>query len=193
MIEVLSKISEATKLLMETGFTPTHVTASLAQIGTALGVDRAYIFENQSFPIKGRVVADLKYGWGALSVQSPQQLPALQQISLRELAPLWADALAQGQTISSLASAAPPRMRLLLAEQKTLSLVLAPIKVSKETWGFLGFEDCKRARSWSAEELTLLKALAGGLGTALRHRQMRSSLSQTRTQLAEMMALATPR
>ena len=42
---------------------------------------------------------------------------------------------------------------------------------------------------WSAEETTLLKALASGLGTALRHKQMRSTLSQTRTQLAEMMAL----
>jgi GAF domain-containing protein len=190
MIEVLSKISEATKLLMESGFTPTQVTATLAQVGSALGVDRAYVFESQSLPVKGRMVADLRYGWGALSVAAPQELPALKQISLRELAPLWADALAQGQTISSLASAAPPRMRLLLSEQKTLSLMLAPIKAGKEAWGFIGFEDCKRARIWSADELTLLKSLAGGLGTALRHRQMRSSLSHTRTQLAEMMSLS---
>jgi GAF domain-containing protein len=193
MIEVFAKISEASKLLMETGFAPTHVNATLAQVGTALGVDRVYLFENQPFPIRGRLLADARFSWSAPGVQSLSESPTMRQISLRELAPLWADALAQGQTVSSLTSAAPPRMKLLLGDHKTQSLLLAPILVGKDKWGFVGIDDCRRARVWTAEETTLLKALAGGLGTALRHRQMRSSLSQTRTQLAEMMALGAAR
>ena len=189
MIEAFSKISEASKLLMETGFAPTHVNATLAQVGTSLGVDRVYLFENQPFPIKGRMLADLRFSWSAPGVSSLTELASMRAISMRELSPLWADALAQGQTVSSLTSAAPPRLKLLLAETKAQSLMLSPIQVGKEKWGFVGIDDCQRARVWTAEETTLLKALAGGLGTALRHRQMRSSLSQTRTQLAEMMAL----
>ncbi|MFL5349256.1 MAG: GAF domain-containing protein [Hyalangium sp.] len=189
MIELFSKISEASKLLMETGFAPTHVNAALAQVGTALGVDRVYLFEHQPFPIKGRMLADARFGWSAPGVSSLTESKTMKQISMRELSPLWADALAQGQTVSSLTSVAPPRLKLLLTEHKTLSLMLSPIQMGKEKWGFVGLDDCQRARVWTAEETTLLKALAGGLGTALRHRQMRSSLSQTRTQLAEMMAL----
>lgn len=189
MIEIFSKISEASKLLMETGFTVTSVNTVLAQLGTALGVDRVYLFEHQPFPIKGRMLADARYAWSAPGVLSVTDSKSMRQISLRELSPLWADALALGQTVSSVASAAPPRLKLLLTEHKTQSLMLSPIQVGKEKWGFVGIDDCQRARVWTAEETTLLKALAGGLGTAMRHRQMRSSLSQTRTQLAEMMAL----
>jgi GAF domain-containing protein len=189
MIEIFTKISEATKLLMETGFSPAHVTAALEQLGPTLGVDRLYIFENQPYPIRGRMVADARYAWSAPGVTSVLEAPALRQLSLREMAPLWADALLAGQTVSSLASDAPPRARLVLTAHKTQSLLLAPIQQSKEKWGFVGMDDCRRPRVWTAGEVSLLKALAGGLGTALRHKQMRSSLSQTRTQLAEMMLL----
>jgi GAF domain-containing protein len=189
MIEVFAKISEATKLLMETGFAPAHVSTALAQVGMAMGVDRVYAFEHQPFPIRGRLLADARYAWSAPGVKSVLDSPSMRQISLRELAPLWVELLTQGQAISCLASDAPPRVKLLLTEHKTQALMLAPIKAGKEAWGFLGMENCQKARVWSAEELTLLKALASGLGTALRHKQMRSSLSQTRTQLAEMMAI----
>jgi GAF domain-containing protein len=193
MIAVFAKISEAAKLLMETGFSPPHVTAALGLVGTAMGVDRVYLFEHQPFPLKGRIVADARFAWVAPAVVSPLDSPTMRQISLRELSPLWAEALDEGKTVSCVTSSAPPRMRLLLEENKTLSMLLAPVQVGKQKWGFVGIEDCRRARVWTAEETTLLKALAGGLGTALRHRQMRSSLSQTRTQLAEMMALGATR
>jgi GAF domain-containing protein len=190
MIEIFSKISEATKLLMETGFSPNHVTASLGQIGTAIGVDRITLFENQPFPIKGRLLMDARFGWNAPSVSSLLDSPVMKQFSLRESAPLWADTLAAGQTVSCLANIAPPRLKLQLTGLKTQSLLLAPIQAGKEKWGFIVMEDCHQARVWSAEETTLLKSLAGGLGTALRHKTMRSNMSQTRTQLAEMMLLS---
>lgn len=189
MIEIFTKISEATKLLMETGFNPLHVTEALAQLGPTLGVDRLYIFQNQPYPIRGRLLADARYAWSAPGVTSVLEAPTLRQLSLREMAPLWADALLAGQTVSSLSSDAPPRARLVLTEHKTQSLLLAPIQLGKEKWGFAGMDDCRRPRVWTAGEISLLKALAGGLGTALRHKQMRFSLSQTRTQLAEMMLL----
>lgn len=189
MIEVFTKISEATKLLMETSFHPVHVADALSQLGPSLGVDRLYIYENQPYPIRGRMLADARYAWSAPGVSSVMGSPTMQQISLREMAPQWADALQAGQTVSCLASDFPPRVRLVLTTHNTQSLLLAPIQQGKEKWGFVGVDDCRRPRVWSAGEISLLKALAGGLGTALRHKQMRSSLSQTRTQLAEMMLL----
>jgi GAF domain-containing protein len=189
MIEIFTKISEATKLLMESGLNPVHVTGALAQLGPMLGVDRLYIFENQPYPIRGRMLADARYAWSAPGVTSVLESQVMRQISLREMAPLWADTLLAGQTVSSLSSEAPPRAKLMLQAQKTQSLLLAPIQQGKEKWGFIGMDDCRRPRVWSADEATLLKSLASGLGTALRHKQMRSSLSQTRTQLAEMMLL----
>jgi GAF domain-containing protein len=190
MIAIFSKISEATKLLMETGFSPTHVTATLGNLGTLVGVDRLTLFEHQPFPIKGRMLTDARFGWNAPNVPSLLESPTMKQFSLRESAPLWAEALSSGQPVSSLASDAPPRMKLLMTDLKTQALALAPIQQGKEKWGFIVMEDCRRARVWSAEEVTLLKALANGLGTALRHKQMRSNMSQTRTQLAEMMMLS---
>jgi len=190
MIEAFAKIAEVTKQLMETGFAPHHVSAGLAQVGSMVGVNRVYIYENQPFPIRGRMFADAKHGWTSPGIKSLEESATLKQISLRELAPLWPDLLAQGQTVSATLTDAPPRLRLLMMEHKTQSLVLAPIKVGKEMWGFVGFDDCHRTRAWGALEVTVLKSLAGGMATALRHLQMRSNLSQTRTQLAEMMLLS---
>jgi GAF domain-containing protein len=190
MIEVFTKISEVTKLLMESSFHPTHVAEALAQLGPTLGVDRLYIYENQPYPVRGRMLEDARYAWSAPGVTSLLASPTMQQISLREMAPQWADALQAGQTVSCLASDAPPRARLVLTAHKTQSLLLAPLQQGKEKWGFVGVDDCHRPRVWGAGETSLLKALAGGLSTALRHKQMRSSLSQTRTQLAEMMLLS---
>lgn len=193
MIEVFAKVSEATKLLMEKGFTPATASEALCLVGSALGVDRVYVFENQPYPVRGRMLADARYAWSAPGITSPLDVPAMRQISLRELSPQWTELLAQGHVVSTVTTEAAPRLRLLLTEQNTRSVVLAPLKPAKEWWGFVGFEDCRRARVWSAEEVTLLKALASGLGSALRHRQMRSSLSQTRTNLREMMALGVNR
>jgi GAF domain-containing protein len=190
MIEIFTKISEVTKLLMETGFHPIHVSEALAQLGPALGVDRLYIYENQPYPIRGRMLADARFAWSAPGITPVIGTPAMQQISLREMAPQWEDTLQAGQLVSCLAKDAPPRARLLLTAQKTQSLLLAPIQQGKEKWGFVGVDDCRGPRVWGAGETSLLKALASGLGTALRHKQMRSSLSQTRTQLAEMMLLS---
>jgi len=190
MIEILTKISEATKLLMETSFHPIHVTEALAQLGPTLGVDRLYIYEYQPYPIRGRMLEDARFAWIAPGVSPVLGSQTMQQISLIEMAPQWAEALQAGQTVSCLASNAPPRARLMLTANKTQSLLLAPIQQGREKWGFVGVDDCHRPRVWSAGETSLLKALAGGLGTALRHKQMRSSLSQTRTQLAEMMLLS---
>ncbi|HEX8704630.1 MAG TPA: GAF domain-containing protein [Myxococcaceae bacterium] len=190
MIEAFAKIAEVTKQLMETGFAPHHVAAGLAQVGSMVGVDRVYVYENQPFPVRGRMFADARHGWTSPGIKSLEESASLKQISLRELAPLWPDLLAQGQTVSTTLTDAPPRLRLLMVEHKTQSMVLAPIKVGKEMWGFVGFDDCQRIRNWGSLEVTVLKSLAGGLGTALRHLQMRSNLSQTRTQLAEMMLLS---
>jgi GAF domain-containing protein len=190
MIEAFAKIAEVTKQLMETGFASPYVSAGLAQVGAMVGVDRVYLYENQPFPVRGRLFANFRHGWAAQGVKSLDQSTSLKQISLRELAPLWPDLLAQGQNVSTMLNEAPPRLRLLMMEHKTQSMVLAPVKAGKELWGFVGFDDCQRSRAWGPLELTVLKSLAGGLGTALRHLQMRSSLSQTRTQLAEMMLLS---
>jgi GAF domain-containing protein len=190
MIEAFAKIAEVTKQLMETGFAPHHVTAGLSQVGSMVGVDRVFLYENQPFPVRGRLLADARSGWAAPGVKPLEELPSMRQISLRELTPLWPDLLAQGQTVSTTLLDAPPRLRLLMLESKAQSLMLAPVKVAKEMWGFVGFDDCNRSRPWGPLEVTVLKSLAGGLGTALRHLQMRSNLSQTRTQLAEMMLLS---
>lgn len=193
MIEAFAKIAEATKQLLETGFAPTHVNATLAQVGTMLGVDRVYVYENQPFPIRGRLLADARFCWNAPGVKSLQESTSQRQLSLREVAPLWVEELVKGQSVSTVLNSAPPRVRLMMVENKTESLVLAPIRVGKDSWGFVGFDDCQRPRVWSSLEVTLLKSLASGLATALRHQQMRSSLSQTRTQLAEMMMLGATR
>ena len=43
------------------------------------------------------------------------------------------------------------------------SLVVAPVMVDSEWWGFIGFDECGRDRDWSAAEIDSLKAAADTL------------------------------
>jgi len=183
MVEAFAKISEASKLLVDKGFTPDGVNQALGLVSAALDVDRAAVFENRTVILRGRALTDQRFGWSSPSVR---WLPMLRDLSLRELAANWSDTLAAGNVVSCVVREAPPPMRQLLEPRQVQSILLCPIAPSKDWWGFVAFEDCRQPRRWLPEEITILRALARSLGSSIRQSQMRSSLDQARLQLREV-------
>lgn len=182
MVHAFAKISEASKLLVSQGYTPSAVDQALAMVGAALEVDRASVFENRTFGTRGRVVTDQRNLW---SVPGAMALP-LRNLMMRELAPNWVDTMVAGNVVSCRVSEAPPPMRQLLEPRRIQSIILCPIAPAKEWWGFVAFEDCRQPRHWLPEEVTLLRTLARSLSSAIRQTQMRNSLDQARSQLREV-------
>ncbi|GEL69206.1 MULTISPECIES: GAF domain-containing protein [Myxococcus] len=186
MIEAFSKVSEASKLLLEKGLGPSTGMEALRMVGHALGVDRAYILENRVQGTYGRFITDMRHAWAEPPTPSPLANPVMRAFSFREFAPGWVDMLEAGMVVACPTRDAPPTMKDLLERQGTQSILLCPINPSRQQWwGMVAFEDCRRPRAWKPEEVTLLKSLARAVAASVRHGQMRSSLDQVRNSLRQ--------
>lgn len=139
----------------------------LARLGQATGVSRCYIFQN-SVRDDGTVTMSQRYEWVAPGIEPQIDNPLLQDLSYVDAgAERWLEELSLGRSLCGPVADFPVGERIILESQDILSIAVVPIFVSGRWWGFLGFDDCVRARMWSAAEIETLRSAAAILGAAL--------------------------
>jgi PAS domain S-box-containing protein len=80
----------------------------------------------------------------------------------------WEEVLSRGDPVYGNTREFPESERPFLRDTLgILSMILVPIFVEEEWWGFIGFDDCTEERDWSVTEIDALKAAASTLGAAL--------------------------
>jgi PAS domain S-box-containing protein len=77
----------------------------------------------------------------------------------------------------------------LLSAQGTRSVLLLPLSLHGEVWGFLRFDDCRVHREWSADEVDALRVVAGVLTGAI----ARQILTKERLQMEKRLLLSQKR
>ena len=184
-LEAFTKVSEASKLLVEQGFTANAVLSSIEMVSRAIGVDRSVVYENGSSTTPGRRLSVMRHVWGVAPTS-----PLLQTFPLKDQMSGWVEVLSRGQPIWELVRNIQGSMRVNLEAQGVQSVLLSPINVGTINgtwWGFLRLDDCQKERRWSAEELNIVKTLSRSLSSALRQDLRREALAQTRNELESMM------
>ncbi len=140
------------------------LTEVFERVGTAAEAGRVYVFVIHA-GADGSVLASQRYEWAADGVEPQIENPDLQAIPLRAAGyARWLDAFLAYRPIYGPISGFPESERRTLDDQGILSLLILPIFVAGELWGFVGFDDCERERVWTAGELSLLFSLAITLG-----------------------------
>jgi diguanylate cyclase (GGDEF)-like protein/PAS domain S-box-containing protein len=146
----------------------------LELIGTALGVSRIYVFENE-VAADGRIYSSRRFGWDAPGLKPGIQLHKLNHLDAAVEGPGMRIAdLPEGgsQVIVTRTTVLPYRE--LLESLGILSVLIVPIFIDKKWWGRMGFADCVTERSWSAIEIDTLKTVSEMIGaTIIRARQLR--------------------
>ena len=175
-------IGEASKLLLERGFTTECLTEALGRVGRAMRVDRVYIFENGR-DANAALVANQRYEWTAASATAQLDNPELQNVPYSDVMPDWLVAFSTGDPVVGLVKDMPSPSKELLESQQVLSLLVCPISLGNDWWGFVGFDDCQSERQWPAEEVAVLETLARALSGSLRHAQMKNTLNLARLHL----------
>jgi diguanylate cyclase (GGDEF)-like protein len=162
---LLQAVAEAANYLLGEMNFETGIDLALAVLGEAAQADRAYLFQNHLHPATGEIAVSLKCEWTHSFIESTHHYwqNLLYQGSGLER---WYTVLSSGQSISGLTQKFP------LAEQKFLirdgiqSLLLVPLRLENEFWGYLGLADCTFERHWSRhEESTLLTMAASIIST----------------------------
>ena len=139
----------------------------LARLGHAAEVSRVYVFENKRDE-KGALIGSQRYEWVKPGIQPVIGNPDLIDFPYRDGGfGRWEESLSKGQPIKGLVRDFPEAEQAVLTRQNVLSMVIAPIFVKDEWWGFIGFDECLTERDWSLPEIEALKVAADTLGSTL--------------------------
>ena len=187
---LLEAISLAAQHLMQVPHWRDSFNALLARLGQAARAHRAYLFENLRDP-DGTMYTRLQFEWSAPGIPSQMDNPLLVRTDLDAPAfSHWAAALSRGDVITRLVKNLPELEQKALLPQKIQSIVVVPIFVQQQWWGFLGFDDCGSERLWSNAEVNALKVLAGLVGGAIERQQASDSLRRRADEMDALYAIS---
>lgn len=134
----------------------------LKTLGEATGANRVYIFENYRSPT-GDLLMSQRAEWCTADVSPEIANPLLVNLPYDDFFPRWREVLAKGEIITGIVADFPTSERLILEPQGILSILILPLLVNGEFFGFIGFDNCTEARTWESSEVALLKAAASAI------------------------------
>jgi PAS domain S-box-containing protein len=162
-----------------------NIDAILEQMGQATGVSRVYVFQNQAGS-KGEILTSQRFEWCA-----PGILPQIDNHDLQSF-PLgaggfgrWEETLGRGGIIHGHVRAFPESEQQVLAVQDIRSIVVVPVFVAGQWWGFIGFDECQREREWSRPAQDALRTAANTLGAAIERQEVEVLKEAAREALRE--------
>ncbi|MDY7225938.1 ATP-binding protein [Hyalangium rubrum] len=142
----------------------------LEPLSRAAGAGRVYVLEARREE-RGHLLVTRRAEWCAVGISSLLHRAEQKELPLEEL--LRSDhalALSVGQPVQFLAAECPSPLREHLEAQQTRAVLLLPLKVHGEVFGFLGFDNCVESRVWEQGTVDLLVGAAGALSLSLEQR-----------------------
>ncbi|MEH1836771.1 MAG: EAL domain-containing protein [Nostoc sp.] len=165
---LLQAVAEAANYLLGEMNYETGIERALAVLGEAAKADRAYLFQNHSHPATGEIAVSLRFEWTHSSIESTHHHWQNQPYQASGLV-RWYTVLSSGQSISALTQKFPVAEQEFLIRDGIQSLLLVPLRLENELWGYIGLADCTFERHWSRhEESTLLTMAASIIGARQR-------------------------
>jgi len=147
---------------------------SMGMMAHAVDADRVRLWKNHE--IEGNLHCTQLYEWSEGA--SPQQGTKITvNVSYSDDLPGWEDILSQGHCINRCVHEMPPNGQARLRSQDILSLLIAPVFLRDEFWGFVGFNDCHRERRFTEDEESILWAGSYLITNALLRNEMTQDLA----------------
>ncbi|HET6569421.1 MAG TPA: PAS domain S-box protein [Rhodothermales bacterium] len=176
LLDTAAKVAQV--LTKETDLTTAAQTA-IRLIGERTGVDRVYVFENHSRPDSGILLMSQRFEWTRSGITPQIDNPELQNQPYDKFLSEWADALARGKAVGGLVRDLPQPTRAHMEAQDILSLLILPIVVDDEWFGFVGLDDCTAERIWTSAERAVLKTIANTLGGLFKRQRSEQALAES--------------
>ncbi len=164
--KLLQSVTKAVISLLRKGDLEISIQEALQILGEAIKADRVYIFENirdikssdTGMYLRQQWINDGSFGF---RLNSDHEV-----ISYQNSFPRWLERLSNGKSINGLVKDFPDLERLALEPQLIKSLLVIPIFIETNFWGFIGFDDCSNERIWSQAEENVLTTAAISIGMA---------------------------
>jgi diguanylate cyclase (GGDEF)-like protein/PAS domain S-box-containing protein len=149
----------------------------LREVGEALGADRLSVF--RAVPAVDELPIALWFTWqrspNLPTIQSTFSLFAGEEAAIAA----WLVPLRTGQPVIAYADGADGFANRLMRALNTQSLLMVPIQVDGQYWGYIGVDDGQSARLWSSVEIEALDIFARVIGALVAQREVRAELERS--------------
>lgn len=153
---------------------------ALAILGETTAVDRVCVYECHRSPQtadsdSASPAFSLQYEWTQTDIDSKLAAPDKTLPLACHLSPpgsLWYGDLVTGGTMQGITAECDDPERQLLQREGIVSFAIVPIFIQDGFWGYLGFEDCRLPRRRSPSEVSILRAVAAGIGGAIHNQRI---------------------
>lgn len=176
---LLEAAAEAANHLLSDSHYASGVRAASHALGTAIDADRAYICEIRRGASLDKHTLVLWHAWSNSLTADVQAEPEPPVLSGNHVIPRWFDTLSTGLPIAGCVRDLPEMEQLLLGARSTKSVLVVPIAIRREFWGFACFEDCHSEREWNLGEIMILLSSASAIGATVVRKQAEEGLIES--------------
>ena len=124
-------------------------------IGRAASVDRVFVWKNTTGE-DGRLYTSQLFEWSP-NVESQQDNELTVNIAYDDAVPSWRENLRKGRCLNLIVKNGTPEEQAQLMPQGVVSVLLVPIFLHDNFWGFIGFDDCHKERVFTKIEENVLR------------------------------------
>ena len=173
---ILRVLSEITALFLQQGISDENINSALQLLGEATHASRLYIFKKHDYKKKG--VISQTYEWVNNGIQSQLHNKDTQNIPVDSGAFMrWTGLLQENDIIyGDVETDFPDIEKQILEVQDIKSILIIPIFVENEWWGFIGLDKCEKVRQWSDVEINALRLVATNIGAAFYRKRVEYQL-----------------
>ena len=172
---MLETVNNAAAILLQSGideFTD-NLWRCMGMVGRAANSDRVRVWKNH---VKdGRLYCTQICEW-AEGVESMQGSKITIDTSYDDDLPGWKEKLQSGRCINDLTYNLSPTEQIRLSAQGILSILIAPVFLREQFWGFVGLNDCRNERVFSENEESMLRSSSLLIASALLRNEMTVNL-----------------
>jgi len=141
----------------------------MEHIGTSMDVDRVQVWENETR--NGELYFVHKYQW--LSEVGNQKVPVPLGLNFPySTIPEWKELFLRGGYINAPLSALAPAEQGFLHFYEMKSIVIIPLFLHDTFWGFFSIDDCRNERTFSKDEIDILRSAGLMIANALLRQEM---------------------
>ena len=141
-------------------------------MGRCVDVDRVNIWRNEMTP--DGLSYTLQYDWVHGSVRKGKANP-LNTRFLYSASPDWEGRFSRGEYVNGPLSALSRNEQIFLAPFEVKSILIIPVHLEEKFWGFVCFDDCRRERVFTEEEINILRS-GSLMAVSAQNRNMQAKL-----------------
>ncbi len=182
--KLLQGISRAIAALIAAADETEGFNSALRLLGEFASVDRVYLFRHFEDEFTGEKYFSLNYEWTSSGIVAQIKDPAFRRISYSRFSALQLyEQLSKGHSLSFIIKNLSKEEKKAFIDSSIKSIILVPILIEGNYWGFIGFDDCHSDRLWTSDEESILSTMAAVLGAVIKRNQIAEQLLKKNIEL----------